>query len=241
MRGEYWIPKQEDLITAWETQCIQSALQVGHSVIVDATNLNPKYLKEQISKIQSLGLTVEIAYQDFRDIPLKTCIANDLKRPNSVGASVIRRMYYNYIRYFVDYQQPVNAIRCCIVDLDGTLSLFGDANAYDRDFSKDKVNLAIARVLDTYQEHIIIFSGRNDKYSEQTIEWLKYHDIRYSKLFMRANGDTRPDYEVKKEMFDTVIRDKYNVEFVFDDRPQIVDLWKSLGLTVFNVGEGIEF
>ena len=31
---------------------------------------------------------------------------------------------------------------------------------------------------------------------------------------------------------------KYNVHFVLDDRQQVVDMWRSLGLTVFQVAEG---
>lgn len=245
MRGKYWIPEQEELITDWEYQCINYALLTNFNVVIDDCNLNPKYLKKLVDFIKQIEVrdnkTIEISYQDFREIPLKTCIERDLKRPNSVGASVIRRMYFNYIQHNINYVQPENGIKCCLVDLDGTLSLFGNANPFDRDFSKDKVNLAIARVLDTYKGRIFIFSGRNDKYLSQTLEWLNYHDIRFSELYMRKNKDTRPDYEVKKEMFDNIIRDNYYVEFVFDDRPQIVELWKSLGLTVFNVGDGVEF
>lgn len=241
MRGKYWLPKQEDLITAWQTRLINASLEAGFNVVLDDTNLNPKYLKERIESIHGHFSDIEISYQDFRDVSLKTCIERDLQRPNSVGASVIRRMYFQYIRHFVEYVQPETAPKACIVDLDGTLCLFGSENPFDRSFIKDKCNTAIAKILDNYKGHIFLFSGRNDKYKNETLNWLKDNDIRYSELHMRKDGDTRPDYEVKKEMFDTVIRNKYFVEFVFDDRPQIIDLWKSLGLTVFDVGEGIEF
>lgn len=241
MRGRYWYPSQEGLITTWERNCIKSALEAGYNVIVDSTNLNPKSLNNLIYFLDRIDIEMNVEYKSFIDVPLKTCIENDLKRPNSVGASVIRRMYFQYIHKNSEYVQNENNPKAIIVDLDGTLCLFGNKNAFDRDFINDTLNVAIAKVLRGYIGHIYLFSGRNDKYQKETVEWLNKYEIPYKSLTMRKDGDTRPDYEVKKEMFDNIIRDKYYVDFVFDDRPQIIDLWKSLGLTVFNVGEGIEF
>lgn len=56
---------------------------------------------------------------------------------------------------------------------------------------------------------------------------------------MRAAGDYRKDAVIKKEMFDTQIEGKYFVEFVLDDRNQVVDLWrKDLNLPCFQVYYG---
>jgi hypothetical protein len=43
---------------------------------------------------------------------------------------------------------------------------------------------------------------------------------------------------VKLEIFDREIRHKYNVVAVFDDRRQVVEAWRSLGLSVFQVAPG---
>lgn len=37
MRGLYWLPKQEKLITKWEDACLISALESGYNVILDST------------------------------------------------------------------------------------------------------------------------------------------------------------------------------------------------------------
>ena len=55
---------------------------------------------------------------------------------------------------------------------------------------------------------------------------------------MRATGDQRRDSIVKLEIFDQEIRDRYHVIGVFDDRQQVVRMWRALGLTVFQVAEG---
>jgi len=55
---------------------------------------------------------------------------------------------------------------------------------------------------------------------------------------MRAAGDMRKDAIVKAEIFDREIRHRWDVTAVFDDRQQVVRMWRSLGLTVFAVAEG---
>ena len=104
MRGSYWIPSQEDLITEWQNACIISALKNNYSVIIDDTNLNKDRNKFRVEKLRQtlrdLGhdkasnFTVE--YKHF-DTPLEECIKNDLKRPNSVGEKVIRQFYDKYL------------------------------------------------------------------------------------------------------------------------------------------------
>ena len=69
--------------------------------------------------------------------------------------------------------------------------------------------------------------------------WLDRHvGVPYDGLHMRVTGDQRKDSVVKAEIFDREIRDRYHVVGVFDDRAQVVRMWRSLGLTVFQVAEG---
>ena len=56
---------------------------------------------------------------------------------------------------------------------------------------------------------------------------------------MRDGADLRKDSIVKREFYDNEIRDQYFVEFVLDDRNQVVDMWrKDLGLTCLQVNYG---
>lgn len=71
-----------------------------------------------------------------------------------------------------------------------------------------------------------------------TIEWLFNHDVDYTNLFMREKGDFRKDSIVKKELYEKYIQDKLNCLFVIDDRKTVCQMWRSIGLTVFQVAEG---
>ena len=73
----------------------------------------------------------------------------------------------------------------------------------------------------------------------ETEAWLDlYVGVPYAELFMREYGDTRKDAVVKREIFETEVRDRWRIVGVFDDRQQVVRMWRDLGLTVFQVAEG---
>lgn len=244
MRGEYWVPKQEGLITDWEEGCIIKALEHGYNLIIDDTNLNPKAINHWTNLINStmkeLNKEVLIEIKDFTDVSLKTCFERNLQRPNSVDPSVIRKMYNQYLAAVSQYSPDKNLPHAMIVDIDGTLALFDVAtkNAYDRDFINDKVNEPIASIVEKSNAYVFLFSGRNDKYKKETQDWLVKNKIKYDFLTMRRDNDFRDDTIVKKEMFDTHIVGKYQVDLVLDDRDKVVQLWRQLGLTCFQVAEG---
>jgi hypothetical protein len=81
-------------------------------------------------------------------------------------------------------------------------------------------------------------SGREDICKDLTETWLKTHGLFVGPLFMRKTGDRRKDNIVKRELFDSYIKDKYYVEFVLDDRSQVVAMWRDLGLTCLQVAPG---
>ena len=86
---------------------------------------------------------------------------------------------------------------------------------------------------------VVFLSGRSDKCRTATETWLKKHvAVPFDALHMREHGDNRRDSIVKVELFDAHVRDAYDVTCVLDDRDQVVEAWRALGLTVFQVAEG---
>lgn len=56
---------------------------------------------------------------------------------------------------------------------------------------------------------------------------------------MRASEDYRKDAVIKKEIFKREIQNQFYVEFLLDDRNQVVDMWrKELQLACFQVNYG---
>ena len=61
----------------------------------------------------------------------------------------------------------------------------------------------------------------------------------YDKLFMREKGDFRKDCYVKFELYHEEIAPYYDVKYVFDDRNQVVDMWRNgCKLTCLQVADG---
>lgn len=83
---------------------------------------------------------------------------------------------------------------------------------------------------------LFLFSGRPETHRKETETWLLQHARSYFQkaeaLLMRGEGDYRADTIVKKEMLDGIRGQGYDVRFVVDDRPSVVQMWKDEGLTV---------
>jgi len=253
--GGKWSKDNEKLILKARDQLISLYLEQGNHVIVDDTNLHSKHKKrmEEIAKAFSDGdeskVQVEVN-KEFLKVDVRTCIERDKKRENGVGEHVIMKMYNDYLKpkeEVVVLDQDPNLQEAIICDLDGTLSIIHGRGPYEgHKCATDLVNEPIRTILDTFwnlDHTIILVSGRNGKNQEsaekETREWLLKHNIKFDLLFMRKAKDTRKDAVVKEEIFDEHIRGNYFVEFVLDDRDQVVDLWrKKIGLTCLQVDYG---
>ena len=55
---------------------------------------------------------------------------------------------------------------------------------------------------------------------------------------MRMQGNNEKDSVIKRRMFDNHIRGKYYIEYVLDDRNQVVEMWRSIGLICLQVADG---
>lgn len=131
-----------------------------------------------------------------------------------------------------------------ICDIDGTIALFGDKNPYERDFENDIPNEPIVKLIKTMNgtvDRVVFFSGRKGSAYQKTYTWISekvFNGNEKWDLYMRNTGDVRKDFIIKREMYEEHVKGKYNVLFVIDDRNQVVELWRSIGLTCLQVAEG---
>lgn len=233
-----WSKENEKFVLSLRNEIILEALEHGKSVIVDDTNLAPKH-EENIRQVVKGLAEVEVK---FFEIDLDEAIARDLKRPVSVGEKVIKQMYNQFLKPQVgQYTPPIDKPEAFIFDVDGTLAKMGERSAYD--WSKvglDSLNYGVADLLKAIGKmgaKILIFTGRDGICEHETKQWLWGNGIVFDYFAIRKAGDTRKDSVVKKELFDA-IKDDYKIMGVFDDRNQVVEMWRSLGLTCYQVAEG---
>jgi predicted kinase len=230
-KREKRIIKVRDLLTEYY-------FEQGYSAIWSDTNLNPVHLRRATELANQYQ--AELVIKDFTDVSLAECIRRDLLRSNSVGQEAIEQMYYDYLHQ-PDPSPPVDPQlpNCYLVDIDGTLAINHTRSpfAWDR-VHEDALNQTVATTIEKLgrDTNIILLSGRSNVCYDLTVAWLKKHQIDYKDLFMRPDRDQRPDDVLKSELYYFHIRDRYNVIGVIDDRPKVCRMWRSLGLSVFQVG-----
>jgi hypothetical protein len=89
--------------------------------------------------------------------------------------------------------------------------------------------------------HILVYStGRPDSIRMVSQKWMDKYRLPKGAMYMRANGDHREDFVVKAELFDRIKAQypKETIGGVFEDRQQVVDMYRARGLRVFQVDKG---
>lgn len=242
-----WSGSNEKFTLKIRDMIILAALEEGKHVIVADTNLNPVHRAHIEELVKGIA---QVELKSFLHVPIEECIKHDLKRPNSVGEQVIRNMHNKWLR--MPYKSPEydpSLPDAIIVDIDGTLALHNGRNPYDWEkCSEDLLNVPVASAIrsifmdEKYAPHgiitILVVSGRDGSAYDMTMKWLDDNDVPVNKLWMRSEGDKRKDVIIKQEIYEREIEGKYNVLCVFDDRDQVVEFWRSQGLTCFQVAEG---
>jgi predicted kinase len=253
----------ETMVTVAQHGAVENALKAGFDVIVDDTNFFARGVKSLMTIAAKYDAEVE--FKDFTDVPLHECILRDAGRRDSgqsnfsaeVGEKIIRGMYDRYLRgrrlpldipevpqlNVVPYVANEDLPSAIIVDLDGTLAKMSDRSPYEwhrvgEDTPVPAVVYAVRAAIH-FGYQVIFMSGRDASCRNITQAWLETHVLNnVEHLFMRAENDNRRDDIVKLDLFDTHVRDNYNVEYVLDDRAQVVRMWRKLGLSCFQVAPG---
>lgn len=146
-----------------------------------------------------------------------------------------------------------------IFDIDGTLAdisqrlhfIQGEKkdwesfyNAMDKDQPIYEMALLLRVLLfttltDTEYE-VVFVTGRPEKYREKTMKWLSniaHIENLNDRLFMRKDGDFRQDYVIKREIVEK-LKERGPIRMAFEDRDQVVQMYRSLGIRCLQVADG---
>ncbi|KAA5604419.1 polynucleotide kinase [Roseospira marina] len=140
---------------------------------------------------------------------------------------------------------------CVIMDIDSTIAdpthrlhlLPTNGGSWDAFFAAAPDDTpfpemqALMRLLAAHYPTFVV-TGRRESERALTETWLREHGLPYAVLFMRANDDRRPDFEVKAEILNAQIRPVFEPLFAFEDRSSVVAMWRDQGVRCFQVCEG---
>jgi predicted kinase len=256
MAVAFWTPESENMINKIQSDAMCTALNADKDVILDNTHLTSRARKDIYSLAEKIG-DITVIEKVFPET-LAVCLQrNSLRTDDKVPEETILSMYKKAgfkngypkgaTTYFPPvspalYVPPIGKPKAIICDLDGTLALMNGRNPYDATTcDQDLPNMpviACVKAMHAAGMAVIFMSGREDKYLEPTERFIAQHAPVPYKLFMRLTGDQRKDSIIKRELFDAHVRNNYDVQFTLDDRNSVVDFWRSIGLTCFQVQPG---
>ncbi len=149
---------------------------------------------------------------------------------------------------------PASAKWVTIFDIDGTLANIShrlhwiqtspkrhDIFLSDSQISKDRPIAEVITVLHALaaqKHHIVLASGRPERTRLVTEKWLTKNLISANALYLRKDGDRRPDWQVKQEILWKMLFDGLVPFMVFDDRQSVVDMWRRNHIKVAQVAPG---
>lgn len=79
---------------------------------------------------------------------------------------------------------------------------------------------------------VLIVTGRAEKYRELSSLWLARHGVEFDAMWMRPDGDFRPDYVIKEEILQDIILSGWRPVEAHDDRPPVAEVWERHGIPV---------
>lgn len=267
MNGSVWSADYEKMITDARNYLIRDALKRGKNVIIDNLNLNKRHFDDVCKIAKSVNADIQVFEKVFY-IEFDEAVARNAARTGAarVPDEVMKKwwkesggkqfkFYKPRVEIFQERRGNLQSTaeapawidglpEAVLCDLDGTLALIHGRSPYDAS-NCDIKDLPNVPVIETVMAHhragryIIFCSGREDKYRPETERFIaKYCKGLPYQLFMRKTDDFRKDAIIKEEIYQGEIEGKFNVLCVLDDRDQVVEFWRSKGLTCFQVAPG---
>jgi len=237
---------KESVVSDFQTNVIRHALNEDYHVIVDNTHLQLRYINSYNS------FPVHISYTLF-EATVEESINRQHNRVRKVSPEIIKKQYddlqqlktkFDFYPRFVSPFYVHNSVsnpQAYVFDIDGTLAIRGNRSPFDWGKVLDDIpNCSVCstyRSLEDNYANMIICSGRDEVCRPDTEKWLSKFNIKYKKLYMRASNDNRPDWIVKEEFWRDIAQN-YFIEAMFDDRNQVVDHARAVGLPCFQVAPG---
>jgi hypothetical protein len=100
--------------------------------------------------------------------------------------------------------------------------------------------ITVARALAKAGHRVIYITGRSEDIRGITNAWLLKYRVPQGSLYMRKANDYREDFQVKSEILDKILNTPgfENIDGVFEDRQQVVDMYRARGIRVFQCAKG---
>lgn len=257
----------EKHITHLQMEQIRYWLMQDFNVLIDNPHLKTDYL---FAYQHFFGHLADILFVPMRNVDLETCKSRVTSREGGqVDVGYIERHFENYQRVleeaadildkpiyrkndkrykFAQLQKSASK-DCIIVDIDGTIANSGwrkrsegEKILLDRPITPIHFLLRQLKECDPSKFAIVYLTGRDEKWREQTIQWLKKNGFPWDdELVMRKSGDLRSEIAVKNDLLLEKIAGRFRPIMAIDDHLQVCHgVWYKTGIFCLNVNQGLK-
>jgi hypothetical protein len=196
------------------------------------------------------GATVWASVPLLRDFWRKNMAATieSLKKPyfwNEDGLLKPMNGSLSFIAEYDDFVKKTNDFKkAIIVDLGGTLAhrVERPKEAYKDRFHEDIVDHVVKDIVNMFfdsKHMVIILTGINEDGRESVEEWLHHNGVGYDFIFMKNKIiDNRDTLDFKKWVYNVAIKPNIDVSFVLEDREDVVEMWRNMGVKCLQTASG---
>lgn len=130
-----------------------------------------------------------------------------------------------------------------IVDIDNTIATLGNRHHYSWSLVEldNPIEFSINLIVNSGYG-LIFITGRAEGYKndptcgrEATQRWLNKHVGDYELLLMRDPFDFRKSTLLKRDLYETHVKDKYKIAFAIDDDTSVCEMYNSLNIPTLNI------
>jgi predicted kinase len=207
-----------------------------------------------------------IEFKDFF-ISVNECILRDKARPNPIGEKVIRQTWRNFRDKIIniennkivdsqfDFELKQKGIKpkCIIADMDATICFnisgrpfFGNGAA--NKMNEDVPNIGVIENIKTFletaepEDRVFIITGREstDDIVDATEAYINkiFGPNPQVKILFRPIGSMTSGDKCKIQLYKENIEGKYRVLYALEDSAKVVNAYREIGMTVFQVVDG---
>lgn len=217
------------------------------NIVIDETNLSPNTLQWHIDICKSVWFEVDVVdvfawlVASLGELwALNECILRNKKRiwASRVPDSVIYEMYLKSWYKLTDKKIVVFDLDWTLFNIEHRLHWI-EKNRWDKfesdeEIANDSIYSPVADIVEYMSKdfYVIYLSWRKNTFYDTTRSNLDENGL-FKPILMRNYFDSRKDADVKSDLIDLISKN-HSIYCAFDDRKQVIDVWKSKWIYVFN-------
>lgn len=129
--------------------------------------------------------------------------------------------------------------KAILVDIDGTLAILNDRDPYNPETcEQDELNKIVANVIILFEKagfKIILATGREEQWRQQTVNWLHKNEIPYNLLLMRPDGNRISATQLKRQWYIDDLQYYYEIILVLEDLYKTIEMFRKYDIPAWQV------